>query len=37
MTFVKELEKLLKPHNIVIIIGIIIIGVALYYYTDKKI
>jgi len=36
MTFVKELEKLLKPHNIVIIIGIIIIGVALYYYTDKK-
>ena len=36
MTFVKELRKLFKPQNIVIILGIIIIGVALCYYTDKK-
>lgn len=36
MTFVKELEKLFKPQNIVIIIGVIIVGVALCHYTDKK-
>jgi len=36
MTFVKELEKLLKPQNIVIIVGVIVVGVALCHYTDKK-
>jgi hypothetical protein len=36
MTFVKDLEKLLKPENIVIIVGVIIIGVALCHYSDQK-
>ena len=36
MTFVKELEKLFKPQNIVIIIGVIVVGIALCHYTDKK-
>ena len=36
MTFVKDLEKLLKPENIVIIVGVIIVGVALCHYSDQK-
>jgi len=36
MAIGKDLSKLLKPQNIVIILGIIIIGVALCYYGNQK-
>ena len=36
MTFVKELEKVLKPQNIIILVGIIVVGMALCHYTDQK-
>lgn len=36
MTFVKELEKVLKPQNIIILLGILVVGMALCHYTDQK-
>lgn len=36
MTFAKEIEKFLKPQNIALLFGIIVIGIALCYYTNQK-
>ena len=32
----KDLEKMVKPHHIVILIGIVVIGFALMQYSEKK-
>ena len=32
----KDLEKMVKPHHIVILIGIVVVGFALMQYSEKK-
>lgn len=36
MSFNKEFQKLLKPNNIIIIIGAVVIGLAICHYTNQK-
>jgi len=36
MSFLKDIEKLVKPHHIVILIGIVVVVFALMQYSNKK-
>ena len=36
MSLLKDLEKMVKPHHIVILIGIVVVGYALMQYSEKK-
>ena len=36
MSFLKGIQKMVKPHHLLILLGIIVIIIALYHYSDNK-